>query len=424
LTIHRAEHLRFERLYEASGRTTSLQGGFEDALRRSAEEARLLATGTAAVCLGRDRQGEWRAVVVDDDGCREAPAAAVTGLLGAAATTPVGETPTSLLSPPTRRLAPDAATVVIAASKEDAPSGVVLAVFRAAGAREKGEARAEVLAAFVVHAALTAANALLYEEIEEAFRHQVDLNRQKDDFLAAVSHELRTPLASMLGSVQTLDRLGHRMSPEDTKRFLSIATRQGKRLKRLIEELLLTAALDERQPASRLQPVDLPPLLSELADDLADLSEGRVHVVVQPGAEQVGSDIDLLRQVLINLVENAAKYAPEGPIEVTASEATGGTIALRVVDHGPGIPASDRERVFERFVQLDQSSTRSRGGTGLGLYLCKRLVAVLGATLTLSETPGGGSTFTISLPKSDLPKSELAAENRNSSGFLPPVPAA
>src|SRR3954447_1690049 len=138
LTIHRAEHLRFERLYEASGRTTSLQGGFEDALRRSAEEARLLATGIAAVCLGRDRAGEWRAVVVDDDGCRDVAAAAVTGLIGAAVTLQLGEPAPATVPAETRRLAPEAATVVIAASKEDAPSSVVLAVFRAAGAREKG----------------------------------------------------------------------------------------------------------------------------------------------------------------------------------------------------------------------------------------------------------------------------------------------
>src|SRR5205823_6113628 len=158
-------------------------------------------------------------------------------------------------------------------------------------------------------------------------------------------------------SVQTLDRLGHRLSADDTQRFLNIATRQGKRLKRLIEELLLTAALDERHPPSRLQPIELHPLLSELVDDLEDISGGRVRVGVQPGAEQAASDIDLLRQVLVNLVENAAKYAPEGAIEVTAAEGPGGSIALSVVDHGPGIPPADREKVFERFVQLDQSST-------------------------------------------------------------------
>src|SRR4051794_31474140 len=92
LTIHRAEHLRFERLYEASGRTTGLQGGFEDALRRSAEEARLLATGTAAMCCGRARDGQWRAVIVDDDGCRDVAVPAVTGLIGAAVTLQLGET--------------------------------------------------------------------------------------------------------------------------------------------------------------------------------------------------------------------------------------------------------------------------------------------------------------------------------------------
>jgi len=76
-----------------------------------------------------------------------------------------------------------------------------------------------------------------------------------------------------------------------------------------------------------------------------------------------------------------------------------GDIAVTVVDHGPGVPADQRERVFERFVQLDQSSTRTQGGTGLGLYLCRRLTELLGAELTLAETPGGGCTFTLVLPQ-------------------------
>jgi signal transduction histidine kinase len=105
----------------------------------------------------------------------------------------------------------------------------------------------------------------------------------------------------------------------------------------------------------------------------------------------------LLERILLNLVENAAKYAPDGPIELHAG-VSGDVVTLAVVDHGPGIPPEDRERVFERFVQLDQSSTRRQGGTGLGLHLCRQLADVIGADLAVSETPNGGCTFTLSVP--------------------------
>jgi signal transduction histidine kinase len=101
-----------------------------------------------------------------------------------------------------------------------------------------------------------------------------------------------------------------------------------------------------------------------------------------------------------NLVENAVKYAPTGPIEVAVRPAPGRGIALTVTDHGPGIAPADRARVFERFVQLDGSSTRTQGGTGLGLYLCRGLAELLEGELQLTDTPGGGATFSLTLPRS------------------------
>jgi signal transduction histidine kinase len=116
--------------------------------------------------------------------------------------------------------------------------------------------------------------------------------------------------------------------------------------------------------------------------------------------------------VLVNLIENAAKYAPDGPIEIDVM-AAGARVVFFVTDHGPGIATHDRERVFERFVQLDQSLTRSRGGLGLGLYLCKQLAEVLDGELVLTETPGGGSSFCLAVSR-DLQPSEEAADVRPS----------
>src|SRR5438045_9651086 len=105
---------------------------------------------------------------------------------------------------------------------------------------------------------------------------------------------------------------------------------------------------------------------------------------------------DRLRQILLNVIDNATKYAPDGPIEMhvtTVADGRGQQVRIAVVDHGPGIPEADRARVFEQFVQLDQSSTRRQGGTGLGLYLCRQLAALIGGTLTPEPVEDGGSRF-------------------------------
>jgi signal transduction histidine kinase len=402
LAAHRAEHLRFERLYAASSRTAGLQE-FDAALAVSAAEARSLVTGAAAVCCAPDRDGTWRGMLVDDRGSRVASVelvAAVVDLVDEGSGVPA-ELPVTAIADAARADLPSASTVVVAGPGRAGESPVALAVVRDIRGDDQAEARSEVLGAFAGHAALIATNARLYGEVEEALRHQVDLNRQKDDFLAAVSHELRTPLAAVLGSVATLRRLDQRLDAENRERFFDMAARQGKRLQRLIEELLMIAAVDQREAACLQEPVDLVAMTSELADDLQELAGDRIVVAVAPGAERVQTDGTKLRQVLVNLVENAAKYAPDGRIKVLAWPHTpgAGDIAVTVVDHGPGVPADQRERVFERFVQLDQSSTRTQGGTGLGLYLCRRLTELLGAELTLAETPGGGCTFTLVLPQ-------------------------
>ena len=145
-----------------------------------------------------------------------------------------------------------------------------------------------------------------------------------------------------------------------------------------------------------LESVDVTELFASVAVDTAVLTEGRL-VTASSGVFAVTTDRSKTARILLNLVENAAKYAAAGPIELTATN-RGDDVCFAVADHGPGIPAEDRERVFERFVQLDQSSTRRQGGTGLGLHLCRQLSELLEGRLSLGETPGGGCTFTLTLP--------------------------
>jgi len=122
-----------------------------------------------------------------------------------------------------------------------------------------------------------------------------------------------------------------------------------------------------------------------------------VSLKVVPPTATATIDPDHLGRVLINLLDNAAKYAPGGPVEMRA-ESHGSTIEIAVVDHGPGIRAEKRGRAFERFGQLENADTRSQGGTGLGLSIVKGLTEAMGGTVELENTPGGGATFVLRLP--------------------------
>jgi signal transduction histidine kinase len=404
---HRAEHLRFERLYEASGRTTGLESR-EQALARSASEARNLVTGVAALCCVADRDGNWTGMLIDDDGARQAEPETVATVVALTAEHAPGEVAVALIGPSERLTLPSCATVVVAGDAGgNAP--IALAVFRELAPDDQGDARAEVLAAFVGHATLTAANATLYEDVQDALAHQVDLNRQKDEFAAAVSHELRTPLAAMLTSIATLRRLEGRLDQQATGRVLEMADRQGKRLHRLIDDLLMLAAIEQSSALMQAEPTDVATIVSEVTEEVGRLAPNTMTTDISTDVGIVASSAARLRQVLTNLIENAVKYGGGSRIEVTGRREDG-IVVLSVIDHGRGVAEKDTSRVFERFVQLDQSATRIHGGTGLGLHLCRKIAELLDGTLALTATPGGGASFTLSFP---APRLHEASVSRN-----------
>lgn len=167
---------------------------------------------------------------------------------------------------------------------------------------------------------------------------------------------------------------------------------QGARLHALIEDLLFVAAADHQRISTELGWVDLPDLFAALTEELAPVTAGRLIAHVHDDAPAPTIDGDKLRRILVNLVPNAVKYAPEGPIHLDA-EAEGDHVVLAVTDEGPGIPEADRDRIFERFVQLDGSAARRAGGTGLGLHLSRQLAELLGRTLEITAGPTGGARF-------------------------------
>ena len=217
------------------------------------------------------------------------------------------------------------------------------------------------------------------------------------DFVANVSHELRTPLTAIRGYLEAL-----RDDPGDTEtaeRFIDIIWRQTTRMERLVSDLLRLARLDAKQEALERAPCDVRQIFHAVVTDLApaiDAKGQRVAIDVPDDACRVPADPAKLHDILRNLVENAVNYSPDAAEIRLEAARTDGMCTISVTDSGPGIPAGDLTRVFERFYRVDKS--RSRPGTGLGLAIVKHLVELHGGTVMAGNRPGGGAAFTVRLP--------------------------
>jgi len=239
------------------------------------------------------------------------------------------------------------------------------------------------------------------EELLEKEHRTVDelreLNRMKGEFVAVVSHELRTPVTALLGYAKTLRRPEFAEDPALREEFLERMERQSERLLRLVENLLTASRIESRQLPLSLGPVRFEDLVREVVEGLS-ADPGRVHVRFPHELPVLTTDRELLSRVLQNLLDNALKYSPEdAPCELEAA-AEDGWLVFFVRDHGIGIPAEEIPRIFERFYQVDQSSTRTFRGAGLGLSLVRDLVQHLGGGVEVESVEGEGSCFTVRLP--------------------------
>ena len=225
-------------------------------------------------------------------------------------------------------------------------------------------------------------------------------DRVRRDFVANVSHELRTPLTAIRGYVEAL--LDDPPSPDESRRFLEIIARHTSRMERLVKDLLRLARLDAGQETPEMVDCDLGTVLQGVLHDLAgpiEQRQSRVEVAIPPEARTLVSDAAKLHDVLRNLVENAVNYAPEGGQVVVEASREPTAVVIHVADNGPGIPAADLTRVFERFYRVDKSRARAPGGTGIGLAIVKHLVELLGGRVTAATRPEGGALFTVRLPQ-------------------------
>jgi two-component system OmpR family sensor kinase len=240
---------------------------------------------------------------------------------------------------------------------------------------------------------------------EEAARLSEEAARQSENrmrrFVADASHELRTPLTSIRGFAELIRQRGGSADPATMRRIEDEAKRMGL----LVDDLLLLARLDQQRPLAR-RPVDLLTLAGDSVHDAEAVQPDRVvklQILADSYAPIVTGDEARLRQVLGNLVSNALHHTPiDAPI--TLSVGTRATSAgqpeaiLEVSDSGPGLTTEQKARVFERFYRADSARTRVTGGSGLGLSIVAALVAAHAGKVTVTDTPGGGATFTVHLP--------------------------
>jgi len=253
----------------------------------------------------------------------------------------------------------------------------------------------EMFESLAAPAALILAQLERYEAAAETSKRMEELAQMKTDFVSVVSHELRTPLTSIIGSLATLARPELVPPVPAARDLLQSARTQSDRLRRLIEDLLMVSRIDNNALPQHPVPVNLRTFVTETAAIIPG-AEGLVRSSVH---KDVGLEVDPdhLARILRNLIENALKYAPDQVIDISAQQ-TGSTVRIQVIDHGEGIHEDLREVAFERFAQLAPASTRLQGGTGLGLWIVRSLTEAMGGLIDLTDTPGGGATFTVTLP--------------------------
>jgi len=226
------------------------------------------------------------------------------------------------------------------------------------------------------------------------------LERVRREFVANVSHELRTPLTAIKGYAETL-RDGGLRDPEKAAEFVRVIHRHTERLRALIEDLLDLAAVEQGEARIDLAPISLRDVTNQaeaVARPAAAAKKQTLTLDVPGDLPRVFADRDRLAQVLINLLDNAVKFTPEGGRIEVSGRFSSGRVVVSVKDNGVGIPPEDIGRIFERFYRVGRSRDRREGGTGLGLAIAKHLTQAMGGTIEVESRPGAGTNFRVSLP--------------------------
>jgi signal transduction histidine kinase/CheY-like chemotaxis protein len=289
------------------------------------------------------------------------------------------------------------------------------------------EPTVKLLETLANQSAIAIHNARVFRELDEKSRQLEVASRHKSEFLASMSHELRTPLNAVIGfSDVLLERMFGDLNERQDEYIRDIRD-SGRHLLELLNEILDLSKVEAGRMELELAPVPLPVVVEHgltMVRERAAAHGIDIRLEVAPGVGVVRADELRLKQVLLNLLTNAVKFTPDGgSIEVSAMRA-GEFAEVSVRDSGVGIPVEDHERIFEAFQQGARDSLAGEEGTGLGLTLTKRIVELHGGRISLSSTPGEGSTFTFAIPIAG-PNHEPVSDHvapAGDTGFVPEGP--
>jgi signal transduction histidine kinase len=245
-------------------------------------------------------------------------------------------------------------------------------------------------------------------------RRETELAALRTDFVSGVSHELRTPLAQIRMFAETL-LLGRVRSDEERVRSIRIIDQEARRLTTLVENLLHFSRSERHTLRVSPVPALLGPLIRGVLESFSPLAETRQVRLVTSLADGVMAWVDesALRQMLLNLLDNAVKYGPDGQaVTVGVDPVTGDRVRIWVQDQGPGVPPSERERIWDQFWRLERDRGSSVAGTGIGLSVVRELATLHGGRVYVEGAPGGGARFVIELPAVAAPGSAPAPAAR------------
>jgi signal transduction histidine kinase/DNA-binding response OmpR family regulator/HAMP domain-containing protein len=290
-----------------------------------------------------------------------------------------------------------------------------LSVYR----RDVGSFSAEVvnlLQTLATQSVLAIQNAKLFREIEDKGRQLGEANRHKSEFLANMSHELRTPLNAIIGYSEMLEEEAADLDQKTFIPDLQKINGAGKHLMALINNILDLSKIEAGKMDLYLESFEIVPMVKEVVATVRPLIEKNANILELHCVDGLGamrSDLTKVRQTLFNLLSNASKFTERGSITLRVGRESmygGEWVSFSVSDTGIGMSAAQTNKLFQAFTQADASTTRKYGGTGLGLAISQKFCHMMGGEITVTSTPGHGSTFTVRLPA-------VVAESE--AGFLP-----
>lgn len=236
-------------------------------------------------------------------------------------------------------------------------------------------------------------------------RSSIDAENEKlrSLLLSSVSHDLRTPLASITGASSSIAQDAEKMPRETVKDLALSINQEAKRLSHIVSNLLDITRIELGPIQLNRQPYFIDELIGAALSHMHPfLTQHTFNAKVDPNLPLVSADGFLVEQVLVNLLENAAKYTPEGSTITVLAKPSGNDIEISVADNGPGIPSGDRKKIFQKFY----SSQKDKGGTGLGLSICEGIIKAHQGRIWVEDAAGGGAKFSFTLPTALPPPGE------------------